>query len=139
MLPRTDHAVPIALAALAMLFAMIAITAVTGVSQEAFEIVRAPDAYATALRAHPDALRAVFGVDSAFIVFYAAFFVVFARRIATSANRTILWLGVGFVLATAALDMIEDHSILSMLFGAELGEPPSAGQLAFQHVLSSTK
>jgi hypothetical protein len=136
---RSDHSFLTALAALAMLVAMITVTVITGTSQETFEVFRAPGDYTSRLLDHPGALRLLFGLDSAFIVFYTAFFILFARRIVTPDTRTVVWLALGALLVTAVLDMIEDHSILSMLYGAENGVQPSSGHLAFQHVLSSTK
>jgi hypothetical protein len=135
----TEWSLHLAIAASAVLAVMVAITLATGISQETFEIVRAPEVYAADLRGHAGAVRALFGLDSAFLIFYASFFVVFARRLETSENRTVLRIALGFVLATAVLDMIEDHSILSMLYGVESGHEPAAGQLWFQHLLSQTK
>lgn len=139
MTTRSDWTIPLALAAATCLVAMVAITAVTGVSQETFEIVRRPAVYAAELRAHPVALRALFGIDTAFLVLYSAMFLYFARAIATPETRSLLLVGIGAVFATAVLDMIEDHHILAMLYGAEDGTVPSAGQLAFQHTLSQVK
>ncbi len=136
---RTDWSIHLAVAAVAILVAMVGVTLTTGISQETFEIVRRPDVYAAGLRDHAGALRALFGLDSAFLILYAAFFVEFGRRIATSDNRTLVWLAIGFILATAVLDMIEDHHILSMLYGVENGADPGPGELTFQHVLSQTK
>src|SRR2546423_12730420 len=123
--PR-DWSLVLAVASLACLCLMVAISVVSGAPQEAFEIVRAPAAYAAGLRAHPAALRALFGADSAFIVLYSAFFLVFGRRVATAETRTLIGIALGCILATALLDMIEDHHILAMLYGAELGQDPSA-------------
>ena len=40
---------------------------------------------------HARTVRALFGIDSAFLVFYSAFFLVFVRRIATERTRPWLW------------------------------------------------
>ena len=134
-----DPIAALAAAAIACLVAMVAITLASGVSQETFEIVRAPSAYAADLRAHGGALRALFGVDSAFLVLYAAFFVGFARRLDRPDLRIFVRLGLGFVLATAVLDMVEDQHIMAMLLGAQGGEQPGAGEIALQHTLSQVK
>lgn len=131
--------VVLALAALACLVAMVTITLATGVSQEAFEIVRNPDSYAAQLVAHAGALRLLFAIDAAFLVIYATLFVVFGRAIVTPGTRALVALALGALLGTAVLDMIEDHHILAMLFGAEVGLVPSGGELAFQHTLSQVK
>jgi hypothetical protein len=101
--------------------------------------VRAPAAYAADLRAHPGALRAALGVDSVFIVLYGVFFVLLAQRLATPQTRTLVALGLGFLLATAVLDMVEDHHILALLHGAELGLDPGPGDLTLQHTISQVK
>jgi hypothetical protein len=111
----------------------------TGTSQEAFEIVRRPDSYAADLLAHAGALRLLFGLDSAFLVLYATLFVSFGLDIVTPRTRWFIVLGVGALLGTAVADMIEDHHILALLYGAELGQLPSPGELAFQHTLSQAK
>jgi hypothetical protein len=136
---RTDWSIHLALAATATLIAMVTVTLVTGYSQETFEVFRDPVVYGADLHAHAGVVRLLFGLDSAFLILYASFFVVFARRIATSENRTLLWIATGFILATAVLDMVEDHSILSMLYGAENGSAPSGAHVTFQHVLSQFK
>lgn len=136
---RTDWTVPLAAASIATLAAMATISAVTGVSQETFEIVRDPDVYAAGLRDHATALRALFALDSAFIVLYSAVFILFARRIATPANRWLVAIGLGAMLLTAVLDMVEDHHILSMIAGVEVGDAPGAARIAFEHTLSQVK
>jgi hypothetical protein len=137
--PRTDWTVPLALAAIGALVVMIAITIATGVSQERFELAGDVGAYAAALRAHPTAIRAVFAADTVFLVLYSALFLQLGRRLATDATRTMIAIATGALLATAVLDMIEDHHILAMLASTEAGEPPGPGALVFQHTLSQVK
>ncbi len=134
-----DWIVPLAVAASACLLVMLAISLASGVSQETFEVVLAPSVFGGKLREHATAVRALFAVDSVFLVLYTAFFVLFAQRIATSRTRVWLWVAVGFMLATALLDMTEDHHILALLNAAELSRDPSWEQLVFQHTLSSVK
>lgn len=134
-----DWTIALALAAIACLIAMLVVTAVSGVSQETFEIVRAPDVYADGLAAHTGALRLLFGIDSAFLVIYAAAFVGLAHHIVTPGNRWFVVLGVGALLLTALLDMTEDHHILAMVYGVESGVRPSAGEIVFEHTLSQVK
>lgn len=129
----------LAVAGIVCLVAMMAITLATGASQEAFEIVRAPDTYADGLLAHPGALRLLFGVDSAFLVVYSAMFVGVGQRISTPDNRRFVVIGVIAMLLTAVLDAIEDHHILAMLYGVEVGSRPGPGEIAFQHTLSQVK
>jgi len=136
---RTDWTVPLAVAAMACLVVMMTLTAITGVSQETFEIVRAPDVYAAGLRANPIVLRALFGLDSAFLILYASFFLQLARRVVPAAQRDLARIAVAFLMGLVVLDIVEDHSILSMLYGVENGSDPSAGQIWFQHLLSQSK
>lgn len=126
-------------AAMAVLVAMIAITAATGVSQETFEIVRAPAIYAAELRQYELPLRALFGLDSAFLILYATLLVLVALHLMTRENRPVLAIAIGAILATALLDMTEDHHILAMLRGAVRDIAPSPGQIAFEHTLSQVK
>jgi hypothetical protein len=134
-----DWSLITALGALVCLLAMAAVSLVAGVSQETFEIVREPREYAGLLVKNASAVRALFGIDSAFLVLYSAFFVVFVRRIATERTRSWLWVALVFLLFTAVLDMVEDHHILALLYSAELAREPAWEQLTFQHTLSSVK
>lgn len=134
-----DATVALAVASIVCLIAMVAITLATGVSQETFEIVRAPDVYGDGLAAHGAALRVLFGIDAAFLVIYGAAFLGLGERIATPANRRYVVLGVIALLVTAVLDAVEDHHILAMLYGVEAGVRPSAGEIVFQHTLSQVK
>jgi hypothetical protein len=138
-MPRRDFAIPLALAALACLVAMLAITIVTGISQETFEVVRPSGEYAADLRAHDGAVRALFAIDSAFLVVYAAFFLVFGRRVVTDETRTLISVATAFILITAFLDMVEDHHILAMLAAARGGADPSAAEVVTQHLVSQVK
>jgi hypothetical protein len=136
---RRDFTIPLALAALACLLAMLAITVATGISQETYEVVRPAAEYANDLRAHDGAVRALFAIDSAFLVVYAAFFLVFGRHVATDETRTLISVGTAFILITAFLDMVEDHHILAMLAAARGGVDPSPAALVAQHVVSQVK
>ena len=124
----------LSLAAIVLLCAMVTITLVSGVSQESFEIVRLPEIYAADLLAHAGAVRALFGLDV-----YAAVFVTLGKEIATQSTRWLVPVGVGAMLATALLDMTEDHHVLAMLYGAENGAGPTAAEIAFQHTMSQVK
>jgi hypothetical protein len=129
----------LALAATAVLAVMVGITVATGVSQETFEIALAPATYGDGLRAFALPLRALFGLDSAFLILYTALFVVFAQHIATPPWQRVLGIATGAIVATAVLDMVEDHHILAMLRAAVRGDDPSAGEVAAEHVISQVK
>jgi hypothetical protein len=136
---RGDFAIPLAVAALVCLVTMLTITAVTGISQETFEVARPAAQYAADLRAHDGAVRALFAVDSAFLVIYATYFLVFGRRVVTDETRALITVGTVFILITAFLDMVEDHHILAMLAAARGGADPSAAEIVTQHVISQVK
>ncbi|HEY0254787.1 MAG TPA: hypothetical protein VGC41_24845 [Kofleriaceae bacterium] len=129
----------LSIAAIAVLALMVGITLATGVSQETFEISLAPASYGAGLREYALPLRALFGLDSVFLILYATLFVVFAQVIATPPWRGILHIATGAMLATAVLDMIEDHHILALLRAAVRGDDPSAGAITAEHVISQVK
>jgi hypothetical protein len=131
-------ALPLAGASAAVLIAMTIVSMVTGASQEAHEWYRPPAAYAASLLAHPDALRAVFGLDVGFLVLYTAFFAALADHLARL-GRPFVWLALGAMIGTAVLDIVENHHILSLLAVAESGRPIDDGAIVFQQTLSSTK
>ncbi|HEY4242353.1 MAG TPA: hypothetical protein VGM88_21195 [Kofleriaceae bacterium] len=129
----------LALAAIVVLAAMVAITLATGVSQETFEVALAPADYGAGLRAFALPLRALFGLDSAFLILYATLFILFAQHIASPPWRLVLRIAIGAILAAAVLDMIEDHHILAMQRAALRGDDPGVGEIAVEHVISQVK
>lgn len=131
--------VPLVMAAMAVLGVMIAISLTTGVSQETFEIVREAGVYSADLVEHATPLRALFALDSAFLILYSFALVMFAQRLVTADTRLVVSIAIGAILATTVLDMVEDHFILAMLRGAERGTDAGAGQIAFQHTVSQVK
>jgi hypothetical protein len=131
-------ALALAAASSAVLIAMVIVTMATGASQEAHEWYQPPVAYAASLLAHPGALRLVFGLDVGFLVLYTAFFAALADHL-HRLGRPFVWLALGAMLATAALDIVEDHHILTLLAVAEAGRPIDDGAIVFQQVLSATK
>ena len=125
-------------ASAASLIAMVIIAITTGATQEAYEYVAKPDAYAASLVAHAPGVRLIFAFDIAFIVLYSGFFAALAdylRRL----GRPFVAIALGALLATSVLDFVEDHHILSLLAAAEHGITIDADALVFQQVLSSTK
>lgn len=122
----------------AVLVAMTLVSLTTGASQEIHEHVAAPDLYATALLAHPAALRGLMGLDIAFLVLYTAFFAALAAYL-RELDRPFTHLALGAMVLTALLDIVEDHHILAMLRQAELHDLPSPAAIAFQSVESATK
>ena len=125
-------------ASAAVLVVMTVLSLVTGASQEVHEHVMLPEAYAASLLAHPSALRGLFALDIAFLVLYTAFFAALASYL-RDRGQPFTRLALGFMIACAALDIIEDHHILALLRCVELGELPTPMAIAFQSVESATK
>src|SRR5450432_225950 len=122
---------------LGVLVVMTVISLVTGASQEAFEHVAPPNVYAHEILQHADALRAVFALDIAFLILYTSFFAALAKYLGER-GRPFVRLALAFMVATAVLDIIEDHHIVAMLDAAEKGIAPSATEIVVQAVISST-
>jgi hypothetical protein len=122
----------------AVLLVMVVVTLVTGATQEVHEHYALPEAYAIALLEHADAMRIVFALDVAFLVLYTGFFAAFAKYL-TERGRPFVRLAFGAMLATAILDIVEDHHIVALLDGAEQGVLPSPTAITFQVVESACK
>jgi hypothetical protein len=117
---------------------MVIVTLVTGASQEPHEWYQPPAAYAQSLLVRPGALRAVFGLDVGFLVLYTAFFAALADHLARL-GRPFVRLALAAMVATAVLDIVEDHHILTLLAVAEAGRPIDDAAIVFQQTLSATK
>jgi hypothetical protein len=131
-------AIVLAAATGAVLAAMVVVSIATGAAQEPHEHVRPVAEYMAGLLAHPGGLRAMMGLDVAFLVLYTAFFAALAQYL-RALGRPFVSLALGALVATALLDIVEDHHILAMLSMAEQGRPPDEGSLVLQEVISSTK
>ena len=129
-------AICLALATAAVLVAMVVVGVTTGATQERHEHFMAPDAYAEALLEHARGLRVLMALDIAFLLLYTPFFVAFA---AVLRGRPFVGLALGTMIATAVLDIIEDHHIIAMLESAEHGVVPSATSIMYQAAESTTK
>jgi hypothetical protein len=122
----------------AALLAMVATSLVTGATQEAHEHYKPPADYARDLLAHPAGLRMMFALDVAFLILYTAFFGALTKYL-RAFGRPFARVAFGAMVATAMLDILENHHILSLLSLAEHGRPIDDASIAFQEVLSSTK
>ncbi|MGE5185242.1 MAG: hypothetical protein ACM31C_24400 [Acidobacteriota bacterium] len=124
----------------AVLVVMAIVAIATGATQEAHEHFALPEAYALGLLEHAKGLRAVMGLDVAFLVLYTAFFALLAQHLrARGASAVLVWMALGAMIGTALLDIVEDHHILTLLDEAEHQVLPSAGAIAFQATESATK
>lgn len=115
------------------------VLAVLGTSQEPFESVMTPVAYAELLLLAPTQLRVVFALDDLFLLSYASLFVAYyvARR--GHADPVLLRLALGGVLVAAVLDAIENFHVRAMLSAVEAGGLPSRGEIELQYVMSAVK
>src|SRR5262245_62047803 len=117
---------------------MVVVGLSTGAAQEPHEWFLEAPRYIERLLEHPGALRVMFGLDIGFLILYTAFFAAFAAHL-RALGRPFTRLAFGLILATAILDVVEDHHILTLLAMAEQNERFSDAAIAFQQVLSSTK
>jgi len=122
----------------AVLIVMVVVALTTGASQERFEHVLLPEIYAASLLAHAPGLRAIMALDIAFLILYTAFFAALARYLG-ALGRPFVRLAFGAMLATAILDIIEDHHIIAMLESVEHEVLPAARSITEQAALSMTK
>jgi len=131
-------AVALAAATGGVLVVMIAVTIVTGANQEAHEHYQVPLEYAKGLLEKPGPLRLVFALDVAFLVLYTAFFAAFAEHL-RKLGAPFVRLALGAMIATAMLDVLEDHHILTLLARAEAGHALDDSSIALKAVISSCK
>jgi hypothetical protein len=133
-------AIFIAYVTLGIIVVMAAVALVTGATQEAHEHFAAPDLYAARLVAEASPLRMLFALDVAFTILYAVYFTLFASHLSShGAARALVSIALGAMLATAALDFLEDQHILAMLNAAEHGGVLGADAIAWQVTESGVK
>jgi hypothetical protein len=125
-----------ALAALSV-FALVAVA--TGVSQEYFEGLHPVPEYTSRIAKAVSALRLDFAIDNVFILAYGSFFIGLAIVLRRFADATLVNLALAAMIATAVLDMVENHHILAMADSAVLGISPSEGEIRLQAVMSLLK
>jgi hypothetical protein len=127
-----------ALAALSV-FALVGVAIATGVSQEYFEGEHPVPEYTARITAAVSALRLDFAIDNVFILAYGSFFIGLAIVLSRSADARLVNLALAAMLATAVLDMVENHHITAMAEAAVMGIPLSEGEIRLQAVMSLVK
>jgi len=110
-----------------------------GVTQQRFEIVAGVDTYAGGLRAAEGPLRFILTLDNLFLVFYTAAFLFLVLTIEDSRSRLIAYTGLGAILITAYLDLLENHHIVTMLTSVSQGLPISVVEIQEQMTWSQLK
>jgi hypothetical protein len=122
-----------ALAGCAMVSAMLVVFVARGVGQDPLQFVHPPDVYAAILGRDPGWLRLVIGLDNAFIAFYATMFVALGPLlVARGAPRVVARAAIGLLLATAALDLVENVHFMTMLATVAEGGQVGAGEIGYQ-------
>ena len=122
-----------ALAAGAMVAALLALFAIRGIGQDPLQFVHAPADYVALLLRDPAGLRAVLGIDNAFIVFYTTMYVVLAQLLLRrGSSRALVIAAFAPLFAVSLLDMIENFHFMTMLAAAEHGLGVSADEIRLQ-------
>lgn len=120
-----------------LLATLCAIIVLTGVSQQRFEWVQPPAAYAARLLEDASPLRLTIAIDDLFIVAYTVATIALARAIGAPKAISIV-IGCGGI-AAGLLDLHENHQILALLRMAEQGTPLSAEVILSRSELSQLK
>ena len=138
---HAPHAVlrHVSLASALLLTTLCALTLATGVSQQWFEWVRTPDAYATRLLHDAMTLRAIIALDDVFIAAHVASAVLFVRFLGEPAREPLHAVAVGFSVAAGVLDLTENHHLLSLLTLVEAGLPVPVEDIVLRSQLSQLK
>ncbi len=128
-----------AFAAGLMLAGMFAITLMKGVSPQHFELVAAPEVYADEIIAAEQPLRLALTFDNLFLTFYTAAFVFLAISLWEGNKKIVVAIGLGALLITAYLDLLENHDILTQLTTALNGFPITLHDLQNRMIWSQLK
>jgi hypothetical protein len=128
----------LAFASAAAFLVLFSVSLGSGVSQQWFEHVRVPEAYAAALREGAFILRALITLDDVFIALYVSTALLFARTLSRSDALLACCAGAA-ALTAGVLDYAENHHILAMLGAAELGLNPSLAELVQRESWSALK
>jgi hypothetical protein len=129
----------VAVAAAICLAGLLVMTLITGANQQAFEIVRAPADYATALTHVGTAMRGIIALDDVFIAFYVSLTLLLVRELPGAENAQLRTLIVVFGVAAGVLDYAENHHILALLRAADAGQAIPLSELTVREDLSSLK
>lgn len=123
----------------ALLISLCAITATTGISQQSFELVAAPSVYGRALLDASGWLRTLIAIDDLFVAAYLTTTVLLVAHLGRGRLTLLHGVVVGLGLAAAALDLAENHHLLTLLRWADLGEPIPAQEILRRSEFSQLK
>ncbi len=123
----------LALCAAAMVAGMFALFLARGVGQDPLQFVHSPADYTAILLKAPGWLRLCIGLDNGFIFFYTTMWLVLAQLLLRNgAPRMLTIVCISLLMATAALDMLENFHFLTMLASAEQGQVIGSNEIGFQ-------
>lgn len=106
------------------LFALMVLSITTGANQQHFEVVLAPQTYATDLLTQASGLKWIVALDDVFIACYVTVSILFAAHLTGPSAATLRPWIVGMGVAAGVLDFVENHHILAMLHQVQSGGAP---------------
>lgn len=121
------------------LLALMALSLTTGANQQHFEVVLAPQVYASDLLTQATGLKWIVALDDVFIACYVTVSILFATRLTGPFAPALRPWVVGMGVAAGVLDFVENHHILAMLHQVQAGGVPDMGHLILRENLSSLK
>lgn len=121
------------------LFALMVLSITTGANQQHFEVVLAPQTYATDLLTQASGLKWIVALDDLFIACYVMVSILFAAHLTGPSAATLRPWIVGMGVAAGVLDFVENHHILAMLHQVQSGGVPEMGHLILRENLSALK
>ena len=122
-----------------LLLGMLGVSLATGVDQHPFEIIRDLSQFEADLLSSATPLRWVLTLDMLFAASYTVSFVVLAIACFHESHRFLGYCALSAMLATAVLDLHENHDILAMLETVEAGRHLGFEQVKDRAVLSQLK
>lgn len=128
-----------ALAAGLVLAAMLAATVLQGAAETSFDAAMPPAQYVANLLQHETALRTYVALDSFFVLFYTAVFVLLAMALRNAENLWLVAAGLGALLITTYLDIHENNELLVFLQMAQQGVLPGAEMVHSRALWSAVK
>jgi hypothetical protein len=122
-----------------LLTTLCTLTFVTKVSQQWFEWVHAPDAYAAKLLHGATALRVIIALDDVFIALYVATAILFVQFLGGVRKSPLYLVAMVFGVVAGVLDLEENHHLLALLRVAEAGLPVPLEDILRRSDLSQLK
>lgn len=128
-----------ALAAGLVLAAMLLAMVLQGSADTSFDSFMPPAQYVNNLVEHETAVRTYVALDSFFVIFYTALFVLLAMALKNGDNVWLVAAGLGALLITTYLDVHENNELLVFIQAAKQGVLPSAEAVHTRALWSAIK